>query len=187
MQLVFRKSIDIHILTVFSIFGIWLLIFFLSPYIANYQEINDLSGSVFVIDNSEELSDINLFSRVIYTIGDINDHQILERSFLLNGNQLPFCARDTGIFIGLVIGSMLSIFVILRIRPLFLVLGILPLAVDGFFQELTTYESNNTMRIITGLLTGFFFSAFLCGRIALPDERDAEKIGSEAIREESRD
>lgn len=42
-----------------------------------------------------------------YAIGDVICHQELERSFVLNGSQLPVCMRDTGIVAGVLLGLAL--------------------------------------------------------------------------------
>jgi len=49
-----------------------------------------------------------------------------------------------------------------------------PMAVDGFTQMLTEYESNNPLRVITGLtagiVLGWWFSAALCARTKYFDD-----------------
>ena len=48
--------------------------------------------------------------------------------------------------------------------PAKIIVGTIPLAVDGTVQKLTDYESNNRRRFITGVLYGFsFMSACICG------------------------
>ena len=47
-------------------------------------------------------------------------------------------------------------------------IGLTPMAVDGFRQMLTEYESNNPLRVVTGFAAGIVvggrFSAALCAR-----------------------
>lgn len=95
-------------------------------------------------------------------------HRRPERSFFFRGHQFPVCARCTGFYIS----GILTI-IILRIFPwdfnylysnfnyfsLFLPLSIsiillLPAGIDGTTQLLNMRESNNTLRLITGLLGG---------------------------------
>ena len=57
-------------------------------------------------------------------------------------------------------------------------LGLGPMAIDGFTQLLTSYESTNTMRILTGVPAGFIggwiFSAMFSAR---PNEfESAEEV-----------
>jgi len=110
------------------------------------------------------------YSGWIYSYFDYECHQLPERSFYLNGRQLPLCARCTGIITGSFAGQ-LSYFLLkdFYFKTIFeehnfllaigiLVLGMVPLVVDGGVQLLADYESNNSMRLGTGLLFGFSFS-----------------------------
>ena len=55
-------------------------------------------------------------------------------------------------------------------------IGLVPMGIDGFTQLLTSYESTNTMRIITGVPAGFvggwLFSAMFSAR---PHEFDSSE------------
>lgn len=79
-------------------------------------------------------------------------HQMPERSFFVGGYQLPLCARCTGIVIGHVAGIVVSLF---HSIPFWSLIGTLPLMVDGMVQKLTSYESTNIRRLMTGILYGF--------------------------------
>jgi uncharacterized membrane protein len=116
--------------------------------------LTDLSGSVGTVDNAEEFSGLGLVPRVIYSIGDRECHQIDDRSYFLNDNQMPFCARDLGLFLGLAAGFGVSAFVRFRVNPVLLLIGLAPMAVDGGLQLLTDYESSNALRVTTGLIGG---------------------------------
>ena len=74
------------------------------------------------------------------------------RSFYYKGKKFPLCARCTGELIGIFVGIILYII----IHPTWKLSCILliPLIVDGFVQRLTSYESNNIKRVITGFLFG---------------------------------
>ena len=139
-------------------------------------------------------SELNPVWALAYGFGDINCHQKHERSWEINGNQMPVCARDIGIFSGFSLGCL---FFLLRgfnrwtVRDTFLSvfnderlievyendrrmmamllimgIGLIPMGIDGSTQLLlNSYESNNLLRIITGLGSGFvggwwFSSAF---------------------------
>ena len=79
-------------------------------------------------------------------------HQMPERSFFIGDYQLPLCARCTGIVIGHAAGIAVSFFC--RVSFLSL-LGTVPLMIDGLTQKVTSYESTNPRRLITGILYGF--------------------------------
>ena len=141
-------------------------------------------------------TDLNPIAATVYAIGDLNCHQKHYRSWEINGNQLAVCVRDIGILFGFVTccliwqqrglnrwtvrDTFLSMFsdesierfyyndqrMILMLAIIGLGLG--PMAIDGFTQLLTSYESTNTMRILTGVPAGFIggwiFSAMFCAR-----------------------
>lgn len=139
-------------------------------------------------------SELNPYAAFIYAFGDLNCHNKHERSWVINDNQLPVCTRDVGIFLGLVVGaalfrlrglnrwtmrdSFLSIFPDRILEPVYrtnrrtltflgiLALGAIPMAIDGFTQLLTSYESNNLLRIITGLPFGTVLSLWFCSSIS---------------------
>ncbi|MGX7201266.1 DUF2085 domain-containing protein [Enterococcus plantarum] len=86
-------------------------------------------------------------------------HCLPNRSFYFRQKQFPICARCTGELIGILVGIISFPFVHFSI--LFLILLLLPLIFDGFLQLLTTYESKNVRRCITGILFGYAFSQLI--------------------------
>ena len=134
-------------------------------------------------------TELNPLWAFVYAFGDLNCHQKHERSWELNGNQMPMCTRDVGIFFGFVVGAalfgrrglnrwtvrdtFLSIIPDQRLEPIYLTdkrmlamlaiigLGLIPIAVDGFTQHLTDYESTNPVRVVTGLLCGLVLGWFI--------------------------
>ncbi|MDD5111664.1 MAG: DUF2085 domain-containing protein [Candidatus Altiarchaeota archaeon] len=95
-------------------------------------------------------------------------HQLPMRSLFINGVQQAVCARDAGIYLGIVIGG----FVFLKGVPSFLktkkflVMATIPIALDGVTQTIFNLrESNNALRIITGLIFGFGIMVFVLARI----------------------
>ena len=98
-----RKKLDLHIAVACALFGAWLIFVLAAPFLVAPGTLTNLSGSVFIIDNSQKLAGTNPVAQLVYTIGDFNCHQLVDRSFFLNGNEMPFCARDTGMFVGLVV------------------------------------------------------------------------------------
>lgn len=98
-------------------------------------------------------------------------HRRPDRSFYFHGQQFPICARCTGELIGILIGIPIPFF---WGYPSFaiVVLMMLPMVADGLLQLFTSYNSNNTRRLATGILFGvafvFFFIYFhrTCVQIA---------------------
>jgi uncharacterized membrane protein len=103
-------------------------------------------------------------------------HQIPERSFHIHGQQLPLCARCTGIYMGALTGFTLM-WLMGRKRaaslppvPITLVFVgfIVTLGIDGINSYLTffpgmphLYEPQNWLRLTTGTLEGLALSAFV--------------------------
>lgn len=162
-----RKEIDFHILIVTLIFGIWLLLVFLSPYLVPSGQLTDLSGATLRMDNLEKIEGINPIAWLIYSAGDFHCHQIRERSFFLNDNQMAFCSRDVGLFGGAFIGSLVALALFLKLKWQYVALSILPLAIDVATQEMTDYESMNEIRLITGIVAGAACAIFICQYVAI--------------------
>lgn len=119
---------------------------------------------------------------IAYAFGDLNCHNLAERSWTVNGNQMPVCVRDLGIFSGLVVAGAIVhrrsvnrwtvTDTALSILPStwqdeiyrrrwrhaafygFAALTVLPLGLDGFTQLLTDYESTALVRMLTGIPFG---------------------------------
>jgi len=103
-------------------------------------------------------------------------HRIPERSFILNGRQLPLCARCTGTFLGAILG-LTAMLLLGRHRasrlPPVPVLAVLVLfvglwAFDGLNSYLTffpgaphLYEPQNWLRLTTGTLNGLALITFV--------------------------
>jgi uncharacterized membrane protein len=142
-------------------FTAWLVLVVAAPFLLPAGSVTDLSGRASSVDNYEQISKMNPLPGAIYLFGDMNCHQLADRSFYLNGNEMPFCSRDVGIFIGLTAGMLVVLLLSPRFSwPLLLVL-MLPILVDGGVQLTGWYESNNALRLLTGVLGGIGGSYFL--------------------------
>jgi len=132
----------------------WLSLLIFSPYLIESGTTGDLSGVVGRYDNKEVIEEMNIVARAIYYIGDLNCHQLSHRSYSYNDNQMSFCARDTGIFLGLVIGFMYASRKRTVLTLPLVIAALIPIGLDGTIQLLTDYESTNPKRLITGLIAG---------------------------------
>ena len=161
---------------------VWTAAIFLAPMTLPPGTFAMTTGRANVVDHWDiwMRPEVNWFARVVYVLGDAECHQLWYRSFWINGNQMPVDARDTSLFLfgtfGLFWAMMTpaSAFVgrgianafpprvrrwAERIGPtgfslLVVALGVLPVALDGFTQLLTPYESTNGMRVATGVPGG---------------------------------
>ncbi len=143
-----------HMLVIEAILLAVLLAILLAPLSLPTGSIGGLDGSIGSLDHGEDLNNVPWPQRAVYLLGDINCHQQADRSFEVNENQMPFCARDMGILSGAVIG--LAAFVLLgrRVPWEWLLVLLVPMALDGVVQAITDYESGNLLRFLTGAIAG---------------------------------
>jgi uncharacterized membrane protein len=152
-----RERSSKWIILFFVFFLIWILIQFIAPLLLPSSSLDNLSGHVGVSDNKNIIDELPSPLGTIYGAGDRICHQRIDRSFIINGNQMPFCSRCTAIFIGLTIGLGLMVFYKIELNEKFLFLimiGIIPIGIDGIGQLFNFWESTNIFRLITGLLAG---------------------------------
>ena len=69
--------------------------------------VKGLYGGANRIDYWDQWKEMGPFHAAVYLFGDLNCHQIESRTLIINDNQMPVCARDTAIFMGILIGSAL--------------------------------------------------------------------------------
>lgn len=80
-------------------------------------------------------------------------HARPDRSFYFRGKQFPICARCTGELVGMILCIPTLIFWGCPSFGIVLLLMV-PLIIDGSVQKLTSYESGNIRRLISGILFG---------------------------------
>ncbi|WP_409199428.1 DUF2085 domain-containing protein [Methanobrevibacter sp. DSM 116169] len=84
-------------------------------------------------------------------------HRMPERSFFIGKYQFPVCSRCTGFYIGVIAYLIYSNFNIINYSIGLFIFGLLlllPAYVDGVSQYNGYRMSNNSLRLITGLLGG---------------------------------
>ena len=170
-------------LTILIFTIIWSATLFLAPASLQPGTVVDLDGKANMIDYQSKWNELPIPQRIIYYIGDLHCHQIANRSYFINGNQMPVCSRDVGVFVGCNFGIALVFFVDAKLSPtraflnlfikkkkleklehrriyvsIILIISALPLVIDGFYQAITAYESTNEIRLITGLIVGIMYS-----------------------------
>ncbi|MFP7486478.1 DUF2085 domain-containing protein [Priestia filamentosa] len=80
-------------------------------------------------------------------------HRMKERSITIRGYTFPLCARCMSILIGYLFFPILLL--VPSLIPLWIgVLLNIPMILDGWTQKQGYRKSNNTLRVITGLLCG---------------------------------
>lgn len=102
-------------------------------------------------DESSVLSTLIFFSRFIC-------HRIPERTFQFKGLSFPVCSRCTGMYIG-VFSYFTYVYFFYVQYTIFIILiaflMLIPIVIDGFTQFFNLRESNNILRLFTGLIGGF--------------------------------
>lgn len=156
----------------------WFLLVVSAPFMVPSGTLEDLSGVVGGHENEDQFADLSPVPHAIYWLGDAECHQLSERSYFLNGNQMPFCSRDVGLFAGFPLGFGILLFFRLVVNPLIVLVGLVPIAIDGGLQLVTSYESNNPLRFVTGFVAGVAF-AVLIAQFVFVTQEDRSKASSE--------
>jgi uncharacterized membrane protein len=153
-----KRENNSKIITIFFIIALfWILIQFIAPIILPKGSVTDLSGLTGLEDNEQQIKKMNSPISFIYSAGDRLCHQKASRSFFINENQMPFCARCTAIWLGITIGIGFMLFYKIPLDEKFfylMMIGLIPIGIDGVGQLLGFWESTNLTRVITGLFIG---------------------------------
>lgn len=100
-------------------------------------------------------------------------HGRIERSLELFGVPMPICARCTGIYLGLLAGLLgfwLIRFVSEKAMRVASFIAVTPLAIDGLTQLSGLRESNNPLRIATGVIAGLAFGLWVLSAVERRDD-----------------
>ncbi len=105
-----------------------------------------------------------MFDELMHLLGFGLCHQLPERSLFGGAHQLPVCARDTGIYVGFALSILLISLLERRRRPSemppwpLIVAGVgfvVAMGVDAVTSYAGVRETTNTLRVLTGTMTGF--------------------------------
>ena len=108
---------------------------------------------------SEENPGYGIISKLNYNFFQTVCHQKPERSFFMFEHQLAVCARCTGIYLGMLILTILYL-LLKNINDnstpskYYLIASLIPMGLDGGTQLLGLRESFNELRFITGFIFG---------------------------------
>ncbi|MEW6070471.1 MAG: DUF2085 domain-containing protein [Candidatus Thermoplasmatota archaeon] len=142
---------------------LWLTLQILAPLTLKQNSANfGESGRVGIRDNEKYYKDFNPIAKFIYCSGDALCHQKASRSLFINGNQLSYCARCTGIFLGIFLGSCIGIFIVVELKWYWILIGLLPMGIDGSGQLFNLWESSNLIRLFTGIAAGLIAGLAVC-------------------------
>jgi uncharacterized membrane protein len=178
-----RALFAVLVLNVIWTASLFISPFMVPPHSFPTSDPASLVGGANFVDHENIWATFPIYPRIIYTIGDAQCHQLWYRSFWLNGNEMPIDQRMTSMYVFANFGLVAAIFarpststgqVMLNSLPEFLrrrlskfgseragafivVLGLIPMAIDGFSQlfKVNGYESTPIARVGTGALAGF--------------------------------
>lgn len=123
---------------------------------------------------SETLTFLSGFANLIYLIYSFTCHQFAYRSLYLFDYQFAWCARDTGIWLGMLLGAIF----VRYYKPLkwyWIIPFVIPIALDGGIQTIATlvgvqpsgpvgsplYISGNVIRFMSGAIFGIGLSMLI--------------------------
>ncbi len=99
-----------------------------------------------------------------YTAFIFGCHQYISRTLKHSERSISICSRCAGIYIGIIFSIL---WVHLDVSLYYFLLLSIPMLMDGMLQCKTSYESNNSIRLITGFLSAptilLTYSAFWYG------------------------
>jgi uncharacterized membrane protein len=149
---------------IFSILcSIWFMLNILAPLTLPPNSISfNEDGKVGFREYERIYENFNPIAKFMYSSGDTLCHQKANRSFFINGNQLPYCARCTGIFLGILLGSFIGILLTAELKWYWVVMGLLPIGIDGIGQLFSLWESFNLIRLFTGAFAGLLAGLAVC-------------------------
>ncbi len=80
------------------------------------------------------------------------------------GYKFPVCARDTGFYLGILLGFLVQPLVLKneKFGLGFLIVAMAPIGIDGTLQLISPYESTVTFRFLTGVISGVL-TGFIIG------------------------
>ena len=84
-------------------------------------------------------------------------HRIPERTFNIRGHYFPVCSRCTGFYIAAFLYFIFVYFFYVQYTAIMIIIAIImiiPTFLDGFTQLIGSRESNNMLRLLTGLIGG---------------------------------
>jgi len=108
---------------------------------------------------------LHSLSAGLYALFRLICHQEPARSLWIAGHPMALCARDVGLYGGLWLGLLITLWRRVFIPGWLAFLCLLPMALDGGTQLLGLRESTNALRLITGALAGVVAGMYLGARI----------------------
>lgn len=121
------------------------------------------------------------FSTAAYKAFSFLCHQIPERSFHLAGHQFAVCSRCTGLYAGFAVMTLaLPLIRTLKRtdtpRVIWLLLSVVPLAIDFALTYYGVWENNHFTRVTTGALFGAVAALYVVPGLIELSSKAAERL-----------
>jgi len=117
-------------------------------------------------------------------------HGLESRCLILWDTAMPICSRCVAIYGGVIIGILAFASIgLLRSHPpplSGLIALTLPLALDGISQAIGLRESTNELRVVSGILAGSGFAAWVLGSIEIDARERLKTLKFEMLTPENR-
>jgi len=118
-----------------------------------------------------QASGLKWAAALLYALFSPVCHQIPARSFAIFGHPWAVCHRCSGIYFGLLLGSLVpfawnSILQSPRLRRLWVICGVAPLLIDAMLQFSGIWANTPVSRCLTGLLFGAMLSSLVLPALA---------------------
>ncbi len=94
-------------------------------------------------------------------------HQIKEKTFTINGAKLFVCARCTGIYLGALVTSIVSLFYVRKIslKIKLLYISMIPMLIDVACSTFNIYHYSKMLAFFTGLFFGSIVFVYILAAI----------------------
>ncbi|HUQ89684.1 MAG TPA: DUF2085 domain-containing protein [Vicinamibacterales bacterium] len=124
---------------------------------------------------------MSLVSEFIFAVGSVICHQRPERSFFVNGHQLPVCARCTGLYLGGALGLLVWMGVKIargwrpmnwdpRLAARLIAVAAIPTALSVATGTLAVWDGSNVTRAVLAIPLGLSAGAIVAA-VATKDLR----------------
>ncbi len=125
-----------------------------------------------------------LLSGAMYQFGSLICHQRADRSFHLEGVQLPVCARCSGLYAGAPLGAIAALLLArfrhrdlsARAARLALIAGAAPTGLFWIAERMGWLVVSNTARAVSALPLGFMVSMTIAAALVTPARNDRSAV-----------
>ena len=148
-------------------FVIVFLLIILPPLYLPAGTVVNIDGRVGSLDHPDLWGSLDPVSSTVYTLGDLTCHQMADRTFWINGSQLPVCGREFSLLFGAIIGMLPCIYLGSRldVRPILTstlsIMGLMVSPAEWFLASIMDADPGMSIVTVSGVVSGASFSLLL--------------------------